>query len=155
MLEKITGTGIYRLIGQKVYEKNALLNKDIEQQQNEIKIILDKLLEDEALEIKKVEHQNKNKVLENLREEIEIFKKVLDLKQNIQKKTSGIKLLDDEKSIAGKELDIFDQEHGAPLKQHEKVQDLSEDLRNWNLLGREITNLKTEQSEVKEMFQND
>lgn len=118
LLEKITGTGVYRLIGQKVYEKNTLLNKDIEQQQNEIKIILDKLLEDEALELKKIEHQHKNKVLENLRKEIETFKKVLELKQDIQKKISGIKLLDDEKSTAVKELETFDQEHGAPLMQH-------------------------------------
>ena len=150
LLEKITGTGVYRLIGQKVYEKNGLLNKDIEQQQNEIKIIQEKLLENEALELKKADHQKKSNVLENFQKEIENLKKTLELKENIQKKTSGIKLLGDERSSAEKNLEFFNKEHGAPLKQHEKVQDLSEDLRTWNLLGREITNLKSEQSEIAE-----
>ena len=150
LLEKITGTGIYRLIGQKVYEKNGILNKDIEQQQNEIKIIQEKLLEDEALELKKATHQDKSKVLQNFQKEIENLKKTLELKENIQKKITGIKLLGDERSSAEKNLEFFNKEHGAPLKQHEKVQDLSEDLRTWNLLGREITNLKSEQSEIAE-----
>ncbi len=59
LLEKITGTGIYRLIGQKVYEKNGVLNKDIEKQQTEISIIKESLVDDEILNAKKDEFQTK------------------------------------------------------------------------------------------------
>jgi len=146
LLEKITGTGVYRLIGQKVYEKNGVLNKDIEKQQTEINIIKESLVEDEVLELKKQELQNKNSSLKNYQKVIEELKKTLELKKNIQKQTSGIKLLEDEKSTATKNLAFFDEEHGAPLKQHEKVQNFSEELRNWNLIGKEISKLKAEQT---------
>ncbi len=154
LLEKITGTGIYRLIGQKVYETNGVLNKDIEERQTEIKIIKDNLVEDEVLELKKVDLQNKTKTLKNFQDEIESLKKALELKENIQKKTSGIKLLEEEKSDATKNLESFNMEHGAPLKQHEKVQDFSDELRNWNLLEKEISNLKSEKTTVAESLKS-
>ena len=85
LLEKITGTGIYRLIGQKVYEKNGELNKDIEQQQQEIKIITENLLEDEQLATHKREFQEKTTNCESFQKEIENLKKSLELKEDLQK----------------------------------------------------------------------
>ncbi|MCM4156673.1 AAA family ATPase [Gramella sp. AN32] len=154
LLEKITGTGIYRLIGQKVYEKNAELNKDIEQQQNEIKIIKENLVEEEVLKLHHTELQKKTTSCEDFQKEIEKLKKSLALKEDIQKKTLDIKSLEDNHAIATANLASFEKEHGAPLQQHEKVQDYSEELRNWNLLGKEISNLKTEQTTLTDSFKN-
>ncbi|TRO66853.1 AAA family ATPase [Christiangramia sabulilitoris] len=150
LLEKITGTGIYRSIGQKVYEMNGLLNKDIEQQQHEIKILKDNLLADEILEQKKTELKSKTEAQEKHQKEIEKLKKSLDLKKEVRKKTTAITFSKEEWDVAENKLKAFDSDHGAPLKLHEKVQDVSEDLRNWNLLNREIINLKSELSGVRE-----
>lgn len=149
LLEKITGTGIYRTIGQKIYEKNSLLNKDIEQQLHEIKILKDNLLADEVLEQKKADLKSKTEVQEKCNQEIEKLKRSLELKEEIQKKTKAIGISKDEGNAAEKELKVFDSAHGAPLKQHEKVQDISDSLRSWDLLKKENKNLNAEVSQVK------
>jgi len=145
LLEKITGTGVYRLLGQKVYEKNGLLNKVIEKQQTEISIIKNALMADEVLEIKKKELSIKTAELENFQKDIEALKNALELKKSIQKQASEISSLEEERLLAVKKLSIFDEEHGAPLKQHEKVQDFSEELRNWNLYKQEEKKIREEQ----------
>ncbi|SDS76825.1 exonuclease SbcC [Gillisia sp. Hel1_33_143] len=145
LLEKITGTGVYRLLGQKVYEKNGLLNKVIEKQQTEIGIIKNALMADEVLESKKKDILIKTTELENFQKDIEGLKNALELKKSIQKQASEISSLEDERLLAVKKLSIFDEEHGAPLKQHEKVQDFSEELRNWNLYKQEEKKIREEQ----------
>lgn len=145
LLEKITGTGVYRLLGQKVYEKNGLLNKVIEKQQTEISIIKNALMADEVLEIKKKDLLIKTTELENFQKDIEALKNALELKKSIQKQASEISSLEDERLLAVKKLFIFDEEHGAPLKQHEKVQDFSEELRDWNLYKQEEKKIREEQ----------
>ncbi len=94
--------------------------------------------------------KQKHSTINKYQEEIELLKKSLELKENIQKRISGIKLLEEEKQTGIKDLESFDREHGAPLKEHEKVQDLSEALRNWNSLGKEIVNLNSEQSALND-----
>ncbi len=60
LLEKITGTGIYRQMGIKAYQKYKLVNAEIEDRQREINLIKNDLLEKEAFRSSKFLPGGKN-----------------------------------------------------------------------------------------------
>ncbi|MDT0676663.1 AAA family ATPase [Autumnicola musiva] len=149
LLEKITGTGIYRQLGIRAFEKNKEVNRDIEAQQNEIKIIRQNLLEEEMLKEQALLYNQKTLACENFEKQIEHLRKALELKENIEKQQQEILRLEKQKYNADQKLKTFEKEHGFPLKQHEKVQDFSDELRSWNLLKNELENLEKEFSNNK------
>ncbi|MDT0687652.1 AAA family ATPase [Autumnicola psychrophila] len=153
LLEKITGTGIYRKLGIKAFEKNRAVNQDIQEQQNEIKIIQQKLLEEEILKNHQEQFQEKTSACEIFQKEIEVLNKALELKSNIESQKKEITKLEFQKSEALEKLKTFEKEHGFPLKQHEKVQDFSDDLRSWNQLKKEILDLQEEIKNIKKKKQ--
>ncbi|MDT0688998.1 SbcC/MukB-like Walker B domain-containing protein [Salegentibacter sp. F188] len=153
LLEKITGTGIYRKLGIKAFEKNRAVNQDIQEQQNEIKIIQQKLLEEEILKDHKEQFQKKTSACENFQKEIDVLNKALELKDTIEKQKKEIFRLETQKTEALERLKTFEKEHGLPLKQHEKVQDFSDDLREWNQLKKEILRLRDELKNIRERQQ--
>ncbi len=144
LLEKITGTGIYRQLGIKAYDKNKEVNRDIEEQQNEIKIIQQNLLEEEIILEHKANYEKQTTACEQFEKEISRLQKAIELKENIENQKKEIARLENQRSQAVENLQLFEREHGFPLKQHEKVQDFSDDLRNWKHSNREIESLKTE-----------
>ncbi|MDT0643907.1 AAA family ATPase [Zunongwangia sp. F363] len=149
LLEKITGTGIYRQLGIRAFEKNREANRDIESQQNEIKIIEQNLLEEEKLKEHNKQFEQKNLACENFEKEIGTLQKAIELKEHIEKQQQEIRRLEKQKSQADEQLKTFEKEHGFPLKQHEKVQDFSDELRSWNLLKIEMEKLENEFSNNK------
>ena len=150
LLEKITGTGIYRKLGMKAFEKNRAVTQDIQEQQNEIKLIQQKLLEEEILKNHQEQFQKKTSACENFQKEIEALNKALELKDTIEKQKKEISRLENQKTEALKRLETFEKEHGFPLKQHEKVQDFSDDLRSWNQLRKELFKLKEDLKNIEE-----
>jgi exonuclease SbcC len=153
LLEKITGTGIYRKLGMKAFEKNRAVNQDIQEQQNEIKLIQQKLLEEEMLKNHQEQFQKKTSACENFQKEIDALNKALELKDTIEKQKKEISRLEIQKSEALEKLKTFEKEHGFPLKQHEKVQDFSDDLREWNQLKKELIKLKDELQSIQKRQQ--
>ncbi|WP_424493861.1 AAA family ATPase [Salinimicrobium sp. GXAS 041] len=144
LLEKITGTGIYRQLGIKAYDKNKEVNRNIEEQQNEIKIIQQNLLEEEIILEHKANYEKQTTACLQFEKEISRLQKAIELKENIENQKKEIARLENQKSQAVENLQLFEREHGFPLKQHEKVQDFSDDLRNWKQYHREIESLKIE-----------
>lgn len=144
MLEKITGTGIYRLLGQRSFEKFREVNQDIQQQQTKIGIIRPKLLEEEKHKELAQALSQKETACKPLEESISRLEKDLDLKASIGKLEKEVQHLKAEKAQAEKGLQIFEQEHGRPLRQHEKLRNVSEDLRSRNRLGEELLELREE-----------
>ncbi|GHA33433.1 nuclease SbcCD subunit C [Salinimicrobium marinum] len=153
LLEKITGTGIYRKLGIKAFEKNRAVNQDIQEQQHEIKLIQQKLLEEEILKNHKEQFQKKTSACENFQKDIDALNKALELKDTIEKQKKEIFRLETQKTEALQRLNTFEKEHGFPLKQHEKVQDFSADLREWNQLKKEVFRLKEEIKNIREKQQ--
>lgn len=149
MLEKITGTGIYRLLGQRTFEKFREVNQDIQQQQTKIEIIRPKLLEEEKQKELVQGLTEKETACKPLEENISSLEKDLNLKESIAKLEKEIQHLKQEKAQAEKSLEGFEQEHGGPLRQHEKLRDVSEDLRSWNRLREELLELREELREKK------
>ncbi|MFD1096489.1 SbcC/MukB-like Walker B domain-containing protein [Salegentibacter chungangensis] len=129
LLEKITGTGIYRQLGSKVYEKNKLVNQDIQREQQECEIIEKQLLSEEELKQTKTDLKEKETSEKLLEKEKESLSKSLELKKNIKVQSAKIHELEEESSKAEKLLKEFEDENGEALKQHEKVQPFSDELR--------------------------
>ncbi|TVZ28608.1 exonuclease SbcC [Gillisia sp. Hel_I_86] len=132
LLEKITGTGIYRKLGMKAYEKYGLLNKEIEKQQHEIQLLEERLLSDEKkLELSAETKFQEDKITE-LNKTIDDLSKNMELKNVISNQHKEIAIISERQEDETKALKEFSDEFGLQLQQHEKVQFVAEDLRNWS-----------------------
>ncbi len=141
LLEKITGTGIYRQLGRKAFEKFKLVNLEIQKQQDAIAVIKQELLEDEKILDHTGNLAEKVKLCKPLEEEIKALDKNLELKKTIEAQLREIDKISTEKETSDSRLKNFDEAYGSGLKQHEKVTDFAEDLRNWSRLARDCANL--------------
>ncbi len=150
LLEKITGTGIYRQLGIKAFQKYKDENREIQFQQNRIDAIKEQLLSDEVYKKNTEELKQKDNLENQLKIEIEKLKKHLELKEKIQLQKKEINTRETQKNRAGEELKTFDKEHGYPLKQHEKIEDHAEELRNWTLLKKGLNDLEEELKKIQQ-----
>ena len=149
LLEKITGTGIYRRLGIKSFEKNKEANREIQDQQNEIKVIQGDLLADEIISSHQSNLRQKTKLCEDHQKEIDKIKKAIQLKQDIIEHSRAIKDQEEAETKATNELKKFESEHGFPLKQHEKVQAEADHLREWNQLRKDLSNANDSRKKIK------
>ncbi|MUP46001.1 hypothetical protein E0K83_09625 [Gramella sp. BOM4] len=154
LLEKITGTGIYRKLGIKAFEKNREANREIQEQQNEIQILQRDMLEDEVLNKYQSDLREKVGQCDSHRKEIEKLKKSIQLKKDIQVQAKEIENQKTVENLATEELKKFDLEHGAALKQHEKVQDKADELREWKQLKNRHTEVQERQNKLKSLAQS-
>ena len=149
LLEKITGTGIYRQVGIKAYQKFKSENAGIEERQREINLLKNDLLEEEVLEDLKSTLAEKTKTCEPLEKEIQQLDRLLQLKNNIAEQEAQIEKQKKLKDQAARNIEHFETENGKKFKQHEQVQVFAEDLRSWKLLDRTCTELKQELENLK------
>ncbi|GAA4325027.1 AAA family ATPase [Pontixanthobacter gangjinensis] len=148
LLEKITGTGIYRQLGIKAFEKNKEANREIQEQQNEIRVIQNDLLEDEIIDQHEADLKLKASQCETHQKEIEKFKKAIQLKDDIETQEKEILKQKQIETTATEELKKFDAEHGFPLKQHEKVQAEADQLRAWNQLRNNLKDARETKEKI-------
>jgi len=144
LLEKITGTGIYRQLGRMAWEKHREQNLAILQQQQAISLLKPKLLDPVRKEEVSADLAEKEAVCKPLEEALELLKKQLELKESLRKSTAEVEMLKLEKAKAQEALEVFGKAHGQPLLQHEKVRPYSEELRQWSRLQEESAELHRE-----------
>ncbi len=144
MLEKITGTAIYRQLGKMAFEKFKSVNKEIQQQQDEINLIERDLIDEEQLLDLTEEYSKKENLCKPLAEEINVLTKKLELKKTIEDQLKEIDKITSEKKASDLDLKGFEEEYGFQLKQHEKVRDVAEELRKWSRLTLECADIETE-----------
>jgi len=144
LLEKITGTGIYRKLGIKAYEKFRTSNADIREYLLNIKRIEEELLSPENQEIFNKEYQQLTKAYEPLVKEVKHKEEQLKLKREIFTQTSEVQKTKLQHDKAAEKLRLFDTAKGLQLSQHEKLISIAEDLRNWKLWSTEVASLDKE-----------
>lgn len=144
LLEKITGTGIYRKLGKRSYEKFKKENRAIENQQQLILVLREQLLEEEEQKRLTEDLRQKECEAKDLESKIAALNKKLELKQKIGAKEQEITEQFEQKSEAENGLKIFDSEHGFLLKQHEKIEAKAENIRIWRQLKKDLTNFETD-----------
>lgn len=150
LLEKITGTGIYRQLGRKAFEKYREVSQEIQNQQTQIKIIEEDLLEEELHGEYTKNLKEKMAVCEPLEKARDALSKSIELKKNIRLQEEEIDKNTKNKAVAEAGLKTFEEEQGAALKEHEKVQDFAENLRTWKQLKETAAEILTEQQRNKE-----
>ncbi|HSI69061.1 MAG TPA: AAA family ATPase [Gillisia sp.] len=141
LLEKITGTGIYRQLGKMAWEKHKLVNAEIQKQQDEIGVITKDLLEEERLLELSASYKEKEESCKPLEEEIRKLEKNVELKNTIEQQLREIDKITSEKKRAEGNLKEFIEGYGLKLQQHQKVQDFAEELRDWKRLTQDCVNL--------------
>ncbi len=144
LLEKITGTGIYRKLGQLAFEKFSIKNKIIENENHILESEKEKLL---AKEEKNKIHFQLEEILEiknKVEQKFETFKKQIDLKTDLEKVFQLLKKKSKTLKSIEKQQEVFIKENGNLLKNHENVQRFSEELYKWKTKQKELESLKAE-----------
>ena len=134
LLEKITGTEIYRRIGQEVYLKHKERAASIDAKRAKIETYREQLLEEEVLTEKQQEATRLASEKERLQEELEQLNKELDHKTKLQKKEAELKQTVQSLERVALQKETFDTEKGEALKRHQEVQLFSEELNQWQSL---------------------
>ena len=153
LLEKITGTGIYRQLGIMAFERFKNETKEIESQQNEIKLFESYLLSKEELDAFNKDLEEKTSLTESLQKDLKLIEKQLELKENIKKQEKEISGLQEEESKLNQQLKAFEAEYGEALNQHEKLQPIAEDLQFWNRFQQELQSLKENLGKTSEKIE--
>jgi exonuclease SbcC len=148
LLEKITGTGIYRKLGIAAFEKFKSVNDSIKEKQAEIVAINSNLLEEEAFEQLKKQLSHHEKESNTLDQGIKKTEGLLSLKQSILTYEKEIKTLQDRTKISRITLAEFQEQHGIKIQKHEELQPFTHDLR---LLTSKHERLHETEGELKEV----
>ncbi|MGB3773891.1 MAG: AAA family ATPase, partial [Leeuwenhoekiella sp.] len=125
LLEKITGTGIYRRLGQLAFERHKLENQDIKTQQDVIAIKTAELLDPEVAKNHQSELQKYQEKLQPLSDKIEQLQKKISLKEAINKQEKEISAITLQQENAAKKFRFFVENKGKSLKNHEKLEPFS------------------------------
>src|SRR5690606_31005658 len=134
LLEKITGTGIYRQLGRMSFEKFREVNQHIQKQQDAIAVIKQGLLEDTQLLNLTASLEGREKTCEPLEKEIAKITRNLDLKKTIEEQLKEIDKLSAQQANAETGFKSFLEAYGPQITNHEKVREIGEDLREWKRL---------------------
>jgi len=142
LLEKITGTGIYRQMGMLAFQKHKTVNQEILLQIQERELIKKELLEEDKRKEYSEDLILKETACKPLETAIELIGKSIELKDVIAGRQKEIFRLNSENIKAEESLKTFEQEYGFPLNQHEKVQPFSDELRIWKQFKNGISELQ-------------
>ena len=140
LLEKITGTQIYRRIGQEAFFKYNQVKKETEEKRLKIETFKDQLLADEVYKEKKLQAEKLEIEKKNLNLSIEKNAKAIQLKKDLKKQQETLFATQEKIKDANTKISNFDTEKGKKLKKHEEIQLFSEDLDFWKNLKKEQKN---------------
>lgn len=154
LLEKITGTGIYRQLGIKAFQKKKEVSIEIEKEQQEIELHQKNLLDEEDLKSISEELSQKTENCKPLEKEVKELDQKIRIKNEIREQASQIDNYQQNKITAQNKLEQFEKEHGLSLKKHEKIQLFGEELRTWKQLRSTREELKNEIKKVDKQTEN-
>lgn len=152
LLEKITGTKVFRHLGMKAFAAYRKRQEEIDIKEQLIRKIGMDVLDDERRAALQLEIQDVAAAVHQLRADLDHAKQRLDLKlrlATLQNKLSGLQqgIGQDEKA-----LEVFEQEYGEPLRHYDLLFPYREELREQERLGQqvEVSRLEVERH-IKDM----
>ncbi|SHI32653.1 exonuclease SbcC [Mesonia phycicola] len=137
LLEKITGTQIYRRIGQEAFLKYNQVKKDTEEKRLKIETFKEQLLAEEVYAEKKLQAKKLELEKKNLSLSIEKNNEAIKLKNNLKEQQNQVLATENKIKQVVIETEKFKEEKGAKLTQHEQIQFFSEDLNAWQNFQKE------------------
>ncbi|SDL34118.1 exonuclease SbcC [Salinimicrobium catena] len=143
LLEKITGTGIYRQVGIRAFQKYKEANAQIEDRRKEIELLQKELLDEEQLKVLRKSFQEKEEQISPLEKQINELEKSLDLKKNIRDQQRQIAEQEKLKLEVEQDWKKFEAEN-ILLQKHEEIQLFAEELRAWRSHTETLNDLQKE-----------
>ncbi|HEA20057.1 MAG TPA: hypothetical protein ENH87_03985 [Pricia antarctica] len=161
LLEKITGTGIYRELGRKAYERFKSEGRNIENQQNEIRTHQKELLEDAVYVAYADKFKTKKEDITTYETLIKKLETDIALKESLDKIRREITAEAERQLLNTKKMDVFLEKSGADLNNHEKIRPVADELRKWSTvrdryidLEKQCTILSINKEENKKAIDN-
>jgi exonuclease SbcC len=152
MLERITGTEIYRQLGQRAHQVNKTYDERIRDKRQEVELI--KVLSDEEVDELKQQQKDIEQRLKAVTKEIDYYTFEDTQLRTIVEAESQLTTLENRAQRLEKQQEAF-AENARKLHQHELVADLATDLANLTHIeknrAREINNKKTAESQLVAM----
>ncbi|MDT0295193.1 SbcC/MukB-like Walker B domain-containing protein [Mesonia ostreae] len=150
LLEKITGTGIYRELGRLAFLKYNELEKDVSEQKIKIKTHEEQLIPEE-------EYKQKYSLAESQKAKKQELVKKLDLLQlQIKDKENLTKLLDAKQELLEQQeknkvqWQDFQEEKGLALQKHLELQSFTEEIHQWKNDTKQLIHFEDKKEEIEE-----
>ena len=137
LLEKITGTDIYRKLGMRAFDKYRNIKGQIEDLEKNKANWQDELLEKEIITELKKNKEDLDKDLKLLSEEQTKFKSFIELKNNILNTQKELTQWENKEKANQESFEKFKINEGVALEKHKQVEPIQHDLINWNRIQKE------------------
>ncbi|PHR97968.1 MAG: hypothetical protein COA80_06380 [Leeuwenhoekiella sp.] len=144
LLEKITGTEIYRRIGQEVFLKNKERAAAIDAKKGKIETYKEQLLEEEVYKLKQTEGEKLQQEREAIKSKLERLAKEIDLKTKLRQEEAELAKTENELRELKVRQQEFDAEKGLKLKRHQEIQVYGDDLNTWQSLTEKVKDKQSE-----------
>ncbi len=139
LLEKITGTDIYRIIGRSVYEKTKAVKDEADLLQQRLAETQQKILADEQLALLRKTLSETEIEIKRVEAEIKKGKETLGVKEEITRLEMRHNTALQQLATAESDLERFLQSEGARMHQHEKLLPHAQQLVDWQRKVQELT----------------
>ncbi|MGB5942441.1 MAG: AAA family ATPase [Leeuwenhoekiella sp.] len=153
LLEKITGTEIYRKIGQAVHLKHKERAEIISLKRNKVETYREQLLDEKVFAEKLHEAEKLEQEKKTLKVTVEKLSKEITLKENLQKQQNELTTTTEALAKVNTRKKEFKEEKGDRLKRHQQIQLVAEDLNIWLSLREKTGEKKQEIIKATEALQ--
>lgn len=148
LLEKITGTSIYRELGRLAFEKYKQFGHELDDLKKRESILLEEKLNPTEVDSLTKQIESIKTLLNTETEKHQGFQKQLELKEALNQLKVNIQSLEKEKTSLTHQLNSFTVEHGERLRKHEAILPFGELLNQWNSTQTEIEKTSTQSQEL-------
>lgn len=138
LLEKITGTEIYRKIGMRVYDKFRLVRDEVDDFEKEIKTWQAELLEEEKIKELLTQQDDFVQKLEKNTKELTQFNDWISIKNELISAKKELETWKQKQSENQKNLEAFEKNEGVALLQHKKVAPIQNELNQWSNIQKNL-----------------
>ena len=150
LLEKITGTGIYRKLGQLAFFKYRDLESAVKKQQDKITTFEEQLISQEEFEENKKQAQHIQDLKDKLQKEVENLNIQITDKKNLIELEKNIQGVENEHLENNKEKNTFEKEKGDALNKHQELQDFTNEINSWNYTTSQLEQLNEKRVNTEE-----
>ncbi|MCB0737731.1 MAG: AAA family ATPase [Bacteroidetes bacterium] len=149
LLEKITGTNIYRELGKKAFEKYRTHGLLLDDLRKEHQVFKDQLLDHEKKLAFEKEHSALKAQIDNIEKELKELNNKKNLILEVEKLEKELEHLNDEKATLDKKKKAFDALEGEKITKHEALIPVANDLNEWIKTNEKENDLRLELEQVE------
>ncbi|WP_028374693.1 AAA family ATPase [Leeuwenhoekiella sp. MAR_2009_132] len=154
LLEKITGTEIYRRIGMEVYLKHKERAKELDLKRAKIETFKEQLIEETVYAEKQQEAEKIASERTKLKKELDALSNEIKLKTELEKQENEHFKTQKQLREAEKQHQKFEEEKGGRLRRHLELQLFAEELNRWLTLREKAAEKAKEITAATEAIQH-